>query len=118
MIPSIALLFTHWVGDYVLQFNEMAARKSKSFKWLTIHVLVYTGTLLLGSFLLVFFDMMALDKVAIFVAVNGAIHWVTDLITSRLADRVANTPRLYYPIVGFDQLLHTATLLFTFQQWS
>jgi Na+-transporting NADH:ubiquinone oxidoreductase subunit NqrE len=114
MIPSIALLIIHWVGDYVLQFNEMATRKSQSLKWLTVHVLVYTAALLTGTFVLVLVDMMAFDKVIVFVGVNAALHWITDLVTSRVADRVSDRPRLYYPLIGFDQLLHSVTLLSTF----
>lgn len=115
MIPSITLLFIHWVGDYVLQSNEMATRKSQSIKWLTIHVLVYTCALLAGVLLLIPFDVIPIDHIATFVGINGAFHWITDLTTSRIAHRVADNPRIYHPVIGFDQFLHSLTLLVTLQ---
>lgn len=115
MIPSIALLFIHWVGDYLLQSNKMAVMKSQSIKWLTIHVLVYTAVLLVGVLLLIPFHVIPIDHIATFILINGALHWITDLITSRIALRVVDTPRIYHPVIGFDQFLHAVALLVTLQ---
>jgi hypothetical protein len=115
MMPSIALLFIHWVGDYLLQTNEMATRKSQSFKWLTVHVLLYTAALLVGVLLLIPVGVIPVENIVTFVGVNGALHWITDLVTSRIGYRVSDTPRIYYPLIGFDQFLHAVTLLVTLQ---
>jgi len=36
------LLIGHWLGDYILQFHEMAIKKTSSNMWCTYHSLVYT----------------------------------------------------------------------------
>jgi hypothetical protein len=113
MMPSIALLFIHWVGDYLFQSNEMAAKKFQSYRWLTFHVLVYSVVLLAGVLLLIPFNVVPIDRIPAFVGLNAALHWATDFMTSRLANRVADTPSLFYPIVGFDQFLHSVALLST-----
>jgi hypothetical protein len=115
MLSSIAILFIHWVGDYLLQTNEIASKKSKSVRWLTFHVLLYTLALLVGVFLLNLINVISLDNILLFAGVNGALHWITDLITSRLAHRLTHKPRPYYLLIGFDQFLHAATLLYTLQ---
>ena len=45
---------------------------------------------------------------------NGALHLVVDFFTSKLAVRFEKQPRIFYPILGFDQLLHVACLYWTF----
>ena len=115
LVPSIAILFIHWVGDYLLQTNEIAAKKSQSIPWLTIHVLLYTAALLVGVFVLIRTNVIALNNLALFIGINGALHWITDLITSRIATRVADKPRLYFPLIGFDQFLHSVALLATLE---
>jgi len=115
MLSSIAILFIHWVGDYLLQTNEIAAKKSKSIRWLTLHVLLYTIALLIGVFILTYVGVISLTNILLFVGVNGALHWITDLITSRIGHRIAHKPRPYYLLIGFDQFLHAAALLSTLQ---
>jgi hypothetical protein len=116
MLPSITILFIHWFGDYLLQTNEIAAKKSQSISWLTIHVVLYSISLLVGVLLLMTLtDIMPRNHIPLFIGINGALHWITDLVTSRVAQRVSHNPRLYYPLIGFDQFLHSATLLYTLQ---
>ncbi len=107
------ILFAHWVGDFVLQTDEMARGKSKSNYWLTQHVAVYTSTLasaiLLTSFL--FTPWLALA----WVFLNGAIHWAVDYVTSRRNARLWKEGRVhdFFTSVGFDQFIHFVTLAAT-----
>lgn len=104
----IVILLGHWVGDYLLQGNIIADQKSKSIRWLTIHVLVYTITLIVFSlFLFSWADALRLSFL------NGIFHFITDLFTSRLSSKCKLNPRIFYTIIGFDQLIHTATLIAT-----
>ncbi|MEM1408188.1 MAG: DUF3307 domain-containing protein [Bacteroidota bacterium] len=109
MIFSL-LLLAHWIGDFCLQTSNMALYKSKSLKWLLFHVLTYTGVLLAFSTFLI-----SLEDLAVFVGINGLLHGVTDFFTSKLAHRYKDIPRRFFPILGFDQLLHTLTLYWTLQ---
>lgn len=105
----LVLLVAHWVGDFLLQSRKMAVEKHKSLKWLLFHVLTYTIVLLAIS-QLVFSWQVGLGY-AVF---NGALHLITDFFTSKLAAKFHDQPRVFYPILGFDQLIHTACLYWTF----
>jgi hypothetical protein len=104
----LVIFFSHWVGDYLFQTTPMALRKGTSLYWLSLHVLVYTGTILVFS-AFVLGGMSALK----FGMMSGALHWIVDFFTSRIAPRVIHRPRVYYPLIGFDQFLHIASLLIT-----
>lgn len=103
------LLITHWLGDYVFQTSKMALGKSKHLKWLAVHVLTYTVILCICS--LFIFPI----KVAISYAIlNGILHGITDFFTSKLAAKHTENPRLFFPILGFDQLIHLLTLYISY----
>ncbi len=103
----------HWVGDFVLQTDEQAKGKSISNHWLTQHVIVYTATLawsiLLTSFL--FTPVPAMG----WVALNGAIHWCVDYVTSRRNAGLWKEGRVhdFFVGVGADQAIHFITLAAT-----
>ena len=105
----LILLIGHWVGDFVLQSASMATNKHKSIKWLLLHVLVYTLVLLLVSQLT--FSWQVGLGYAVF---NGGLHLVTDFFTSKLAAKFQEKPRLFYTILGFDQLVHSCCLYWTY----
>jgi hypothetical protein len=104
----LILLLAHWIGDYLLQFNSIANHKADSFYWLGIHVLIYSGVLFVASLFL--FSLFAAIK---YFLVNGLLHLVTDWITGNLASRYKSNQRVFYIIIGFDQFVHTITLLGT-----
>jgi hypothetical protein len=113
--PSYLLLLflAHWVGDFLLQSNAMASQKSKSIKWLTVHVAVYTATL--GLFSILVIDSQVLGG---FILVNAGLHWITDFFTSKLAYRYRERPKTFYAILGLDQLIHYSCLAITFQYFT
>ena len=106
----VVLLATHWVGDFVLQTNFQASNKNKRLDALSLHVATYTATLFLAAIIL--FGVMV---AVIFAVVNGALHFVTDYITSRVSSKLwaeQNWHR-FFVTIGFDQLIHQATLAST-----
>ena len=103
----------HWVGDFALQGNTIADLKAKSIPWLFLHVALYTIALLAFSLFLFHWS----DAV-LFSGLNGAFHLVTDFITSRFANKYKSNLRIFYLIVGFDQLIHSVTLVFTLYLYS
>jgi len=110
VITAILILFAHWVGDYALQTSAMALRKYKSIRWLTLHVLVYALPVLAASILL-----LPWPLAASYVGANAALHWITDFCTSKIAHRYKENPRIYFPILGFDQYIHALCLLGTLE---
>ena len=83
----------------------MATEKKHSLLWLARHTLTYTVVIL--SMSLVLFPIAISIK---YTLLNGIAHGLTDYFTSKLAHRYHNDPRIFYPILGFDQFLHIATL--------
>lgn len=105
----IIILVAHWVGDYLLQTSKMAIQKNSSLKWLGLHVLTYF-IVLLAIVNFVFSWQVALG----YAVINGLLHLMTDFFTSKLAGKYVERPRIFYPIIGFDQMIHLICLYWTF----
>ncbi len=123
---SVLLLLTaHFVGDFILQSNWMAINKSKDWTALTCHVTVYSLCFLFWG--------------VPFALVTGALHWLTDFVTSRITSKlwfidsmvplttikgetrfsgVFNDVKRhwFFVCIGLDQLIH-ATALIGVYQW-
>jgi hypothetical protein len=80
----------------------MAQGKSKSVKWLSIHILVYMMPLL-------FFGIK-------FALLNAAAHWVIDFFTSRATSYLWKKQDVhnFFVVIGFDQLLHALILIYSY----
>lgn len=106
----VALLATHWVGDFVLQTDFQASNKSRRLDALSLHAATYTATLFLAAVIL-----FGLVAAVIFAALNGALHFATDYITSRASSKLwaEQNWRRFFMMIGFDQLIHQATLALT-----
>ncbi len=112
----LLILIAHFVGDFLLQSDEMAKNKSSSWVWLSLHVLCYSGTLLILVLLLEVTGEPDSWKPFEWVAINAVLHFVTDAITSRgTAWLYKNNERhWFFVLIGFDQLLHYAALILTY----
>ena len=106
----VALLATHWVGDFVLQTNFQASNKNKRLDALSLHVATYSATLFAVAVIL-----FGLMPAITFAVVNAALHFVTDYITSRVSSKLWAEQNLhhFFVLIGFDQLIHQATLAST-----
>ena len=122
MIYSLVfLLVIHYLADFLCQTREMATNKSSSIKWLTYHVLTYTAVLWIsfGVFLIATkggHTSVLLGSTITFVLVNGILHWCTDFLTSRASTHYYKQENyfMFFAVIGLDQLIHTVTLLLTF----
>lgn len=94
------LLFTHWIADFELQSDQMAKNKSKSIKWLSLHVLVYTLVFMLWG--------------VQFALISGALHWITDFFTSKITSYLYRMDDIhnFFVVIGFDQLVHMICLVY------
>lgn len=122
----LVLLIVHWLADFVLQTHWQASNKSKRNDALAAHVLMYTA--ILGIATAVIFP--ANWHAALFVAVNGVLHFATDWCTSRITSKLFMkqfqnldvhgaeywifrpnfTLHNFFIVVGVDQLIHQLTL--------
>lgn len=122
----ISLMFGHWFADFVCQTRWMAENKSKSFKALSAHVLVYSLVITFYMWYREFFvigiqrltgtgtlteHVPAINFLWFFLA-TFATHWITDAITSRITSffhKKGNT-KAFFTTIGFDQYLHFIAL--------
>jgi hypothetical protein len=96
---SLAAIWLHFIGDFLLQTDKMALNKSSSGKWLTIHVVVYALAILpLGW------------QYAVY---NAILHLVVDFGTSRATTFLYSRGHRhwFFVIIGLDQAVHVSWLL-------
>lgn len=123
---AISLLTVHWIADFLFQTDWMALNKSKSWKALCTHTLVYSLCFIwLGwSFVLATFFL----------------HTLTDAVTSRATSKlwfferawtdcvgkcvpdhgtcwkyVEGRRHWFFVVIGLDQLIHGITLVLTWK---
>lgn len=72
---GLAVILAHLVGDYLLQTNSMAQRKTSSWKWAAVHAAAYTVPYAVLAFIIT----GAIDwRWAVAVLVIGGTHAVID----------------------------------------
>ena len=105
------LLGMHWIADFLCQTRWMAENKSRRIDALAYHVAVYTAVMAVPSLLLLGPTTAAL----LFILINGALHFATDFVTSRLTSALWQSGNVYgfFAIVGLDQFLHQLALAVT-----
>lgn len=108
----LALMFIHWIGDFVCQSHWQATNKSKNWNALFQHVMIYCIILLFGSIIL--FGLYRFQLILLFVTLNGILHFITDAITSRISSKLYSKQDYhnFFVIIGLDQLIHYYTLAF------
>lgn len=121
ILEIIAILAIHWYADFVLQTDEQAKGKSKSWTFLLDHTITYSILWFLASiayFITYETDLsIALSKAFIFTGITFVAHTITDYYTSRLNSKLwaAGKVHEFFVSIGFDQLLHFTQLLLTYQ---
>ena len=115
MLVISGILAVHFVADFVFQSSQMATNKSKSIKWLSIHVAVY-GLVSLLSTLVVSKTLFNWGDVMMWWALNVLLHFIVDFFTSKVTSKLweQKKMRLFFTMIGFDQLLHNICLIGTY----
>jgi hypothetical protein len=111
---ATVLLAIHWYSDFVLQTRWQAENKSKNNIALSRHVGTYClGFLALLTMLHFSRNVFTLSGIALYVSLNGALHWVTDFITSRCTSYFWGKKDIhtFFAVIGIDQFVHAITLL-------
>lgn len=128
MIPLFTLfgiLFTHHVGDFMMQTHYQATNKWQSMAALTGHIARYCAILLL--FCAVYFctqmpaepaiALTVFGKLMVWASFNTVAHFVTDLYTSKWVHKksVAAQENFFkyhdfFVAINCDQMLHYAAL--------
>lgn len=132
LIEILSIIFIHWIADFILQEEEWATNKSKSFKALVKHTLLYSavwfwiftvfaiwGTQFGGPSLK---DLGWTPWMSLFPVITFVFHTLTDYFTSKIVSRKFANQEYGSPIpnfgaftvIGFDQVLHYVQLFLTY----
>ena len=111
----LAILLIHWIADFILQTDEEAKGKSSSWRCLLSHTLTYSFVFFIASLMYGAVDYNV--RFLLFSPITFIAHTATDYYTSRVNAQLWKEQRThaFFVSVGFDQLLHFAQLLITFQ---
>lgn len=111
MTQFLFLLTAHWVADFVCQTHWQAQNKSRRLDALGLHVGSYTIILGASAWLIFGYSVAFIY----FVMLNGALHFLTDAVTSRWTAKLYAKEdwHNFFVIIGLDQLVHQLTLAFT-----
>ena len=98
----LAIIWLHVLSDFFLQTDKMAVNKSKSIKWLSIHIAVYSSVFLIFGWE--------------YALVNGALHFATDFVTSRITSYFWKKEQRhwFFVTIGVDQAIHMTSLVLTY----
>jgi membrane-bound metal-dependent hydrolase YbcI (DUF457 family) len=115
MILILSIFVVHFLADFVFQSSKMATGKSKSLKWLSIHVGVY-GLVSLVTAVIISAKFGNYVYGFSWWIVNVTLHFVVDYFTSKVTSRLweQKNMRLFFVMIGFDQLLHNVCLIGTY----
>jgi len=125
-IGIIGILIAHYLADFYYQSREIALKKSDNANVLLLHVAIYT--LAFFAFFFVFLHYLyligfltllhAFQIAAGVTIVNGILHFVIDFFTSKANKYFWQKKEIrgFWLMIGFDQLLHTGLLLFSYGQ--
>lgn len=105
-----ALIWVHWLADFVLQTDWMAINKSKKNLVLLAHVAMYS----LPFILFVGWNLAPKDYWD-FILFNAAAHFLTDFITSRVTSKLwaKGDRHNFFVVIGLDQALHLTALVWS-----
>ena len=99
----ITIIIGHWVGDYVLQTEKMAVGKATSIKWLSIHSVVWTL-----SMMIIVVPFSSSVTIWVWVLIMGILHWAQDFVTSKINAffQKKKWTKMFWLSIGTDQMLH------------
>jgi len=106
----IALLWAHWIGDFILQSRQIANSKHKSVSALGIHCITYSSSMTISGLVIG----MACTKVMVLWLAFFASHYIIDYVTSRANHFFYERDRMneFWVFIGADQLAHTLVILY------
>lgn len=111
----LILLGVHWIGDFVLQPDYLAKNKSHSWKALLEHTAIYSSVFspIMCGLSSTYNNWMFLW----FIPITFVFHTFTDYYTSRVNAQLYKEGKnhSFFVSIGFDQLLHFAQILLTYQ---
>jgi hypothetical protein len=125
MIWILAILFIHFISDFVCQPHEIATNKWHSFSYLLAHASQYliciyalTSVFFIVPALIykttIYTDLIAM-KLIWFAIINGFLHGFVDFFESKFTHYFYDKKDFhnFFVVIGFCQFLHMAGMLMT-----
>lgn len=122
-IDLIIIFILHYIADFLCQSREIADKKGKDIKYLLLHgldyTLVMTGILIsigLISTIISYNIGYTWVQLLSFGVINGLLHTITDFISSKFTSKfyTKKSYHSFFNVIGLDQLIHTITLIITY----
>jgi len=117
---AFVMIALHWWADFVLQKDEWAKNKSKSWTALLKHTGTYSLVWLMWTLGWLSYQHQMHEDVDLmllwFAPITFVVHTATDAVTSRITSKLYAEGRVhdFFVVVGFDQVLHYAQLFLTY----
>lgn len=107
------ILLVHWIADFVLQTDDEAKGKSKSWGPLLQHTFKYS----LVWLIVMTMHTKSIEIAIFFSVITFFVHTGTDYITSRINSKLwaKGDTHNFFVSIGFDQWLHYVQLFLTYQ---
>lgn len=122
----LVILIAHFVADFIFQSHYLAINKSSSVWALIQHIIIYALSFYI-IFGLSWYPLYYILNINItaqtwlqltigITVVNSLLHYFTDFFTSKLTRYFWNKKDYhnFFVIIGFDQLLHTGLLIYSY----
>jgi hypothetical protein len=108
----LLILLIHWAGDFCLQTDGQAKRKSTELMPLAEHVTSYSLVWLIAAYCM----LGNWDSAVIFASITWVAHYWTDFCTSRIGKPYWEKNDFHngFVVIGFDQILHYIQLFITY----
>jgi hypothetical protein len=132
MMTLLYLAMIHFVGDFLLQNNWMALNKSKKLEALTVHCLIYSACFLflgwrfaITTFWLHFITDFFTSRITSKFWFMPEAPLTTKLLHKNFGDNISSSyvvvdvdwgkRHWFFVMIGADQLIHLACLVYTWQ---
>lgn len=122
MIQAFLLIVFHYIADFICQDEKWAKAKSYDINALLDHTMIYSSVIGLLTFFCLPLGFVNGLYWALFVLITFITHTITDFFTSKIVARKFKENKLgssipnfgAFSIIGFDQVIHYATLFITY----
>ena len=115
------ILLLHFIGDFVMQSRKIAENKASNFYYMTEHCIIMMAVFAIGLYSAI----PSSDTWCKFLALLWCTHFLQDtfvwrsykwIMTKQLGKKIATfkywKDHGFWITIGFDQMLHIATLYF------
>lgn len=111
-----AILFIHWVADFVCQTDWQAKNKSNNWSALLEHTALYTLIWFIPIAGYILFNTLNGLLILEFMLITFICHTITDYYTSRVNSQLYRDNKIhqFFVSIGFDQVLHYIQLFLTY----